>query len=71
MINMLVHDIMQIQLDGQSQTPNPTPQAELSEPLRILSPPIGWHDLSNATCFTQASFVLCAFRRVRDRHSSL
>ena len=41
MIKMLVHDIMQIQLGGQSQTPNPKPQAELSEPLRTLSPPIG------------------------------
>ena len=30
-------------------------------------PTIGWQYLPNATCLIQASFVLCAFRRVKGR----
>ena len=37
--------------------------------VRILHRPHSY--LSNATCLTQASFVLCAFRRVKDHHSLL
>ena len=32
---------------------------------------LGWHYLSNATCRMKASFVLCVFRRVKDRHNLL